>query len=219
MNLRRISLRSIFLIFFCVVLFFSLWMTSPDLKNLVYRATKLGSHLQPVREDTGSVPMREGEPIVNRTSVKIEPVQETRSVPSSLKSVSEVSRLGSPGPSAEVTTPSPATLGTVTTDDSVEQATPDDTTKETKRAYYSLHIGSFQNFANARKRVELLSESGLPAWWKGVAIPGKGKWFRVYIGKHRDRAEALGHGERLKAEGIIGEFSVHELTGTGIPKS
>jgi cell division septation protein DedD len=219
MNLRRISLRSIFLIFFCVVLFFSLWMTSPDLKNLVYRATKLGSHLESVREDKGSVPMREGEHIVNRASVKIEPVQETRSVPFSLKGLGDVSPPGSPGPSAESATPSPLMPEPTAPGDSVEEAIAHDAAKEIKGTYYTLHIGSFQNPANARKRVELLSKRGLPAWWKRVSIPGKGKWVRVYIGKYHDRAEALGHGERLKAEGIIEEFSVQGLTETGMPEN
>ena len=214
MKLGRISLRSIFLIFFCVVLFFSLWMTSPDLKKLLYRATKLGYHSEPMKEDRAS------EHIVNRASVKIEPLQKTRSVPSSLEVASEAKPPGIPGTVAESATPSPLSLETKTAGVSVEEAIPKDTTASLKRTYYSLHIGSFQNPANARKRVELLIKTGLDnVWWKKVTIPGKGKWNRVYIGKHQDRSEALSLGEKLKTKGVIEEFFVHELTETSGPGS
>jgi cell division protein FtsN len=214
MKLGRISLRSVFLIFFCVVLFFSLWMTSPDLKKLLYRATKLGYHSEPMKED------RDREHIVNRASVKIEPDDEAGSVSSSLKAASEAKPPGGPGSVAEPVGPAPLSLETKAAGDSVEEAIPGDTTASLKRTYYSLHIGSFQNPANARKRVELLVKTGLDnVWWKKVTIPGKGRWYRVYIGKHQERAEALRLGKKLKAEGIIEEFFIHELTETTRPGS
>lgn len=219
MKLGRISLRSIFLIFFCAVLFFSLWMSSPDFKKLVYRVTKLGYHSEPMKEDRASEDISEGEHIVNRASVKIEPLQETRSVPSSLELASEAKPPESPGTVAEPVGPAPLSLESKTAGDSVEEAIPGDTTASLKRTYYSLHIGSFQNSGNAKKRAWLLSKRGLPAWWKKVTIPGKGKWYRVYIGKHQDRAEALRLGKKLKAEGVIEEFFVHELTETSGPGS
>jgi len=195
-------------------------MTSPDLKKLLYRATKLGYHSEPMKEDRASEHISEGEHIVNRASVKIEAPQETRSVPSSLEVASEAEPSGSPGTVAEPVGPAPLSLETKTAGDSVEEAIPKDTTASLKRTYYSLHIGSFQNPANARKRVELLVKTGLDnVWWKKVTIPGKGKWHRVYIGKHQDRPEALSLGKKLKAEGIIEEFFVHELTETSGPGS
>lgn len=220
MKLGRISLRSIFLIFFCAVLFFSLWMSSPDFKKLVYRVTKLGYHSEPMKEDRASERISEGEHIVNRASVKIDALQETRSVPSSLELASEAKPPESPGTVAEPVGPAPLSLETKTPGDSVEEAIPGDTTASLKRTYYSLHIGSFQNPANARKRVELLIKTGLDnVWWRKVTIPGKGRWYRVYIGKHQDRAEALRLGKKLKAEGVIEEFFVHELTETSGPGS
>jgi len=190
-------------------------MTSPDLKKLLYRATKLGYHSEPMKEDRASEHISEGEHIVNRASVKIEPLQKTRSVPSSLEVASEAEPPGSPGTVAEPVGPAPLSLETKTAGDSVEEAIPKDTTASLKRTYYSLHIGSFQNPANARKRVELLIKTGLDnVWWRKVTIPGKGRWYRVYIGKHQDRAEALRLGKKLKAEGVIEEFFVHELTET-----
>ncbi|MBW1717426.1 MAG: SPOR domain-containing protein [Deltaproteobacteria bacterium] len=220
MRLGRISLRSIILVFFCGVLFFSLWMSSPDFKKLVYRATKLGYHSEPMKADRANEHISEGEHIVNRASVKIEAVRETPSASSSLKGDSETKPPGSPGTVAESVGPAPVSLKSKTRGDSVKEAIPGDTTASLKRTYYSLHIGSFQNSANARKRVELLIKAGLDnVWCKRATIPGKGKWYRVYIGRHQDRAEALRLGKKLKAGGIIKEFFVHELTQTSGPGS
>lgn len=214
MGLGRISFRSVFLILFCVLLGLSLWKTSPDLKKLLYRAARIGSHREPTSEDRERI--AKSAHIVNRMSVKIEPSPETGSVSAPREEVSEVRAPESPGTVTEPITPAPSALLTAETkapDDAGKQAALDVAAKGPRRTYYSLHVGSFQSPANARKRTETLREGGLrDVWWKKVTIPGKGRWYRVYVGKHQDRAEALRHGKTLKAERIIEEFFVHELT-------
>jgi cell division septation protein DedD len=214
MGLGGISFRSIFLILFCVLLALSLWKTSPDLKKLLYRVAKIGSHEEPTSEEG----QRIGKPahIVNRMSVKIESPQETRSAPPAREEVSKVSRPageGSAAKSVSPTPPAPLMAQEKPPSDLAKQALPDATTSAPRKPYYSLHVGSFQSPANARNRASSLRQRGLrDVWWKKVTIPGKGRWYRVYVGKHQDREEALRHGRTLKAEGIIEEFFVHEVT-------
>jgi len=106
MGLGGISFRSIFLILFCVLLALSLWKTSPDLKKLLYRVAKIGSHEEPTSEEG----QRIGKPahIVNRMSVKIESPQETPSPPPAREEVSKVSPPASQGSAAESVSPTPA---------------------------------------------------------------------------------------------------------------
>ncbi len=214
MGLGRISFRSVFLIFFCVLLFFSLWKTSPDLRKLLYRAAKIGSHGEAMSEDRERI--AKGAHIVNRMSVKIEQPQETGSIPAAREEMTEVRPPESPGNIAKPVTPAPPAplmAEGKAPEDLAKHASPDAPTSAARKPYYSLHVGSFQSSANARKRAGSLREVGLrDVWWKKVTIPGKGIWYRVYVGKHQDRAEALRHGETLKAERIIEEFFVHELT-------
>jgi len=86
-----------------------------------------------------------------------------------------------------------------------------DTRGSPKEIYYSLHIGSFKDLANAKERVELLAKKGEYAWWRKVNITGKGEWLRVYIGKMKSRAEAVNFGKKLKKDGVITSFIVHKL--------
>ena len=94
----------------------------------------------------------------------------------------------------------------------VETRIPGGTNEGPKVFYYSIHLESYRNFGDAKERaVELITEKGLHAWLRKVKILGKGKWFRVYIGKKKSEAGALSLGKRLKAEGIIEDFSVHRI--------
>ena len=207
MYLRRISLRSIFLICFCALLFFSMWLTSPDLKRLLHRVTGLGSYSEPTKE--------ENEHIVNRASIKIDSARELPAAPSELQEATEAPRTESPSPIAEPLTASQPALEIQKPADSPEKEPQDSVAEKVEQPYFSLHIASFRNLENARAEAERLKSSELDAFWKKVAIPGKGEWFRVYVGKHKTRDEALVSGKELKARGIIEDFFVHEVKETG----
>ncbi len=56
--------------------------------------------------------------------------------------------------------------------------------------YYSIHNGSYQNEKNAAKYAESIEENGIPAFVEKSRIPGKGVWYRVYIGKYGSLKEA-----------------------------
>ena len=207
MYLRRISLRTIFLISFCALLFFSMWLASPDLKKLLHRVTGMGSHSEPTKEET--------EHIVNRASIKIDLTREIPSAPSELPEAAEAPRTESPGPVAEPLTAGKPASEIQKPDDSAEKSIQGKAPESLEQPYFSLHIGSFRNLENARAEAERVNELGLNAFWKKVTIPGKGEWFRVYVGKDKTRDEALVRGRELKAKGIIEDFFVHEMKPTG----
>ena len=207
MYMGRISLRAVFLICFCALLFFSMWLASPDLKKLIQRVTGLGSQSEPAKEET--------EHIVNRASIKIDSARELPAAPSEPQEAGEAPRTESSSPAAEPLTAAQKAPEIQKPTGSPEKAPEDSSAEKVKQPYFSLHISSFRELQTASAEVERLKSSGLDAFWKKVAIPGKGEWFRVYVGKHKTRDEALVNGKELKAKGIIEDFFVHELKAAG----
>ena len=184
-----------------------MWLASPDLKKLLHRVTGLGSWSEPAKE--------ENEQIVNRATIKIDSAPELPAAPAELQEATEAPRTESPGPVAEPSAPSQAASEIQKRADSPEKSPEVSVAEKVEQPYFSLHIGSFRELQNASAEAERLKSSELDAFWKKVAIPGKGEWFRVYVGKHKTRDEALVSGKELKAKGIIEDFFVHELKATG----
>jgi len=184
-----------------------MWLASPDLKKLLHRVTGMGSHPEPAKIET--------EHIVNRASIKIDSARKLPAVPSEPQEATEAPRTESPSPVAEPLKASQPELEIQKPPDSPEKAPEDSVAEEAEQPYFSLHIGSFRNLQNASTEVERLKSSELDGFWKKVAIPGKGEWFRVYVGRHKTRDEALVSGKGLKAKGIIEDFFVHELKPIG----
>jgi len=154
----------------------------------------------------------EGKVSSNQSSSEVEPSQGTWSDSYSLNGNKQVERQLDPVNVGASLVPTLAMLATQTTDDLVETRIPGGTNEGPKVVYYSVHLESYRNFGDAKERaVELIAEEGLHAWLRKVKILGKGKWFRVYIGKKKSKAEALSLGKRLKAERIIEDFSVHRI--------
>jgi cell division septation protein DedD len=206
MYLRRISLRAIFLVCFFALLFFSMWLASPDLKGLLHRVTGLGSQSEPQKKET--------EHIVNRASIKIDSARELPTAPSESQEATEAPRTESPSPVAQPSDNSQLALETQQPTGSVKKEPEDSVAEKTEQPYFSLHVGSFRELQNASAEEERLTSSGLDAFRKKVAIPGKGEWFRLYVGKHSTRDEALARGKELKAKGIIEDYVVHEIKPT-----
>jgi cell division septation protein DedD len=107
--------------------------------------------------------------------------------------------------------PSKPRPATQTSDDLDEEKMPAELDERPNRFFYSVHFGSFKDLSNAKARVELLASKGLHTWWEKVNIDGKGEWFRVYIGKHKTKDEAVRLAKRLKHAGTISVFYVLKL--------
>jgi cell division septation protein DedD len=58
------------------------------------------------------------------------------------------------------------------------------------QARYSLQAASFPNQAAAGEYVEKLIRAGVPAYTVHADIPGRGRWFRVRVGKFVTSDEA-----------------------------
>jgi hypothetical protein len=77
--------------------------------------------------------------------------------------------------------------------------------------YYAVHVSSFKQPANAAKEVAGYRSRGTPAEARLEAVPGKGKWRRVYVGRFSTRQEALALGESLRDQGRVGYYQVRRL--------
>ena len=75
-----------------------------------------------------------------------------------------------------------------------------------EKRFYSLHVSSFKNLSNAVKEVNKLKRSGHHAFYRHETVNGKGKWYRVYIGKFVDKEEARKLGSELKEKGLVSYF-------------
>lgn len=55
---------------------------------------------------------------------------------------------------------------------------------------YSLHMGSVKTKRQADRSIAELKKKGLSPYWIFVSLPDKGKWYRVFVGYFRTKAEA-----------------------------
>lgn len=56
---------------------------------------------------------------------------------------------------------------------------------------YAIHGGSFRSLPDAQKVVAGYRKKGLEAYWTRVELPGKGTWYRVFMGYYNSRESAL----------------------------
>jgi tetratricopeptide (TPR) repeat protein len=56
--------------------------------------------------------------------------------------------------------------------------------------YYSIHGASYRELEQAKLHIISLQKLGYAAFYEKVNIPGKGLWYRVYIGKYGNREAA-----------------------------
>lgn len=83
-----------------------------------------------------------------------------------------------------------------------------------QRVYYSIHFSSFKNLENANRQVNSLKEKGKMVFWKKSDIPGKGLYYRVYLGRYYNRDAAVAFWEKLNKIGAVGYFGIHRFTET-----
>jgi hypothetical protein len=80
-----------------------------------------------------------------------------------------------------------------------------------EKVYYSIHVASFKKLKNANNYVNSMSSKGKVLFWKSADVPGKGEYFRVYLGKYEIRNEAVDFWERLNDEGSVSYFGIHRF--------
>ena len=80
-----------------------------------------------------------------------------------------------------------------------------------KSYLFCVHYSSYKHLTDAKTEVARLSDKGFDARWVKTDVPGKGQWFRVYIGKEKTRREAMDLAVKLKEAGIIREIYVQKV--------
>lgn len=78
-------------------------------------------------------------------------------------------------------------------------------------ADYSGHVASFKSEKNAVVFVHEMKAKGLFAFYQKENIPGKGEFFRAYIGKYKTSALAKKSLAVLKKTGKIKSFSIRKM--------
>ncbi len=86
-----------------------------------------------------------------------------------------------------------------------------------ERVYYSIHFASFKNLRNANKKVNAVKKKGKLVFWKDTNVPGKGRFYRLYLGKYENRTEASEFWKKLRKEGVVSYYGIHKFTETVAP--
>ena len=71
---------------------------------------------------------------------------------------------------------------------------------------WTIQVASFNDQAQANDRAARLKSAGVDARVVRAEIPGKGTWYRVYLGSAGTREEAISYGNQLKAKNLIQDF-------------
>ncbi|MBL7181236.1 MAG: DUF1566 domain-containing protein [Desulfobacterales bacterium] len=87
-----------------------------------------------------------------------------------------------------------------------------------ERFYYSIHFASFKQLENANRQVNALKEKGKMVFWRKADVPGKGQYYRVYLGRYYNRDEAVAFWNKLNDIGAVGYFGIHRFTETVEPE-
>lgn len=82
-------------------------------------------------------------------------------------------------------------------------------------AAYSGHVASFKNEANATAFVNRMQAKGLVAFYRKEDIPGKGTFYRSYIGAYATSSSARQALAKLKKAGTIDFFQIRKMTAKG----
>ena len=74
--------------------------------------------------------------------------------------------------------------------------------------YYSVCVASYKNFNSAVALRDSLKTQGYDSFCETVNLSKKGDWRRVFIGRYKNRGEALKVGGKLIEEGMLKNFMV-----------
>lgn len=81
---------------------------------------------------------------------------------------------------------------------------------------FTLQIAAFPDIESAKAFAGQLVRVGERPFWGSIIIPGRGTWFRVYVGEFETADGARVEGENLLARGIIKEFIVKRAGEIGL---
>ncbi|MFC1489401.1 DUF1566 domain-containing protein [Thermodesulfobacteriota bacterium] len=81
----------------------------------------------------------------------------------------------------------------------------------TERVYYSIQISSFRDLNKANRHVNALKKKEKIVFWKKVTVPGKGEFYRVYLGKYANRDDAFEYWKQLREDKTVIYCGIHEF--------
>ena len=73
---------------------------------------------------------------------------------------------------------------------------------------YRIQVASYQDLGKAEDHVQTLKQLGHEAFVEKVVVKGKGTWYRVGIGRFKNKETAERAGTDLKGQGIVAYYSV-----------
>lgn len=78
--------------------------------------------------------------------------------------------------------------------------------------FYSIHVASFKDLESAGRYVHDIGSKEKVVFWKEADVPGKGIYFRVYIGRFENREKAVAVWNEMNDAGQVSYFGVHRFT-------
>jgi hypothetical protein len=88
---------------------------------------------------------------------------------------------------------------------------PVETADCSENSYYSIHLASFKKLKNANNFVNAMTNKGKLLFWKKTDVPGKGVYYRVFLGKYETRDQAVEFWNKLNEEGSVEYFGIYEF--------
>lgn len=82
---------------------------------------------------------------------------------------------------------------------------------------YTVQVHAFRRQTTAHQVVARYRKRDLPAFTAEAIVPGKGRWWRVFIGEFQTKEEAEAFGEELIQQGEVREFRVVEHASEASP--
>lgn len=79
-------------------------------------------------------------------------------------------------------------------------------------AFYSIQIASYKNRNNAAKQTSDLIASGIDAFLRHETVKGKGKWYRIYVGRYGSKRQAEEAAETLRQKNIISYCCIRTIS-------
>lgn len=73
---------------------------------------------------------------------------------------------------------------------------------------YTLQIGSHSKIETAREQISRAEAGGLKPLMRVVELPGRGRWYRIYIGGYTGKDIAESSGRELRTRGLIDSYIV-----------
>ena len=83
---------------------------------------------------------------------------------------------------------------------------------------YQLRIAAYQDLKKAQEHDKTLKESGADSYIEKVTLKNKGTWYRINVGRFKNRSEAEAAGRKLKEGGVLTTYALQPAAG-GTPVS